>query len=406
MTVDEQLAYLRKGTTEIIREEELRAKLEKSAKTGKPLRVKLGADPTAPDIHLGHTVVIRKLRAFQELGHTAIFLIGDFTGLIGDPSGKSATRPQLTRDEIDANAETYKKQIFKLLDPEKTEIRFNSEWMDKLGADGFVRLASHVTVKQILERDDFAKRVRDEKPVSLHELLYPLTQAYDSVALKADVELGGTDQKFNLLMGRNLQREYAQEAQVAVITPLLEGTDGVQKMSKSLGNYIGINEPPSEIFGKVMSISDDLMWRYYELLTDVSLQEIDRRRLAAKLGEGNPRDIKVDLAKHIISDFYSKEAADAAEAEFVRRFRNKETPDEVEERTLPSNHPRGWDLSHLLVTVGLAESKAEARRLIQQGGVSVDGEKQVIVHSTALWKPGMSVLLKVGKRRFVRVRFT
>ena len=406
MTVDEQLAYLRKGTTEIIREDELRAKLEKSAMTGKPLRVKLGADPTAPDIHLGHTVVIRKLRAFQELGHTAIFLIGDFTGLIGDPSGKSATRPQLTREEIDANAETYKRQIFKLLDPDKTEIRFNSEWMGKLGADGFVRLASHVTVRQILERDDFAKRLSEEKPIALHELLYPLTQAYDSVALVADVELGGTDQKFNLLMGRNLQREYGQEAQVAVITPLLEGTDGVQKMSKSLGNYIGINEPPSEIFGKVMSISDDLMWRYYELLTDLPVDQVNALRRASENGERNPRDIKADLAKYIIADFYSSAESEAAEREFVRRFRNKETPDDVEERTVSSNHPKGWDLSHLLVTVGLAESKAEARRLIQQGGVSVDGERQAIVNSVTLWKPGMSTLLKVGKRRFVRVRFS
>ncbi|HLO00758.1 MAG TPA: tyrosine--tRNA ligase, partial [Pyrinomonadaceae bacterium] len=285
MTLDEQLAYLRKGTTEIIREDDLRAKLEKSAKTGKPLRVKLGADPTAPDIHLGHTVVIRKLRAFQDLGHTVIFLIGDFTGLIGDPSGKSATRPQLSREEINANAETYKRQIFKLLDPEKTEIRFNSEWMDKLGSDGFIRLASHVTVRQILERDDFARRLAEEKPIALHELLYPLTQAYDSVALEADVELGGTDQKFNLLMGRNLQREYNQEAQVAIITPLLEGTDGVQKMSKSLGNYVGINEPPAEIFGKVMSISDELMWRYYELLTDLTVSEIAALRLSAEKGE-------------------------------------------------------------------------------------------------------------------------
>src|SRR5258706_6327747 len=284
MTIDEQLAYLRKGTTEIIREQELRAKLEKSAQTGKPLRVKLGADPTAPDIHLGHTVVIRKLRAFQELGHTVIFLIGDFTGLIGDPSGKSATRPQLTREEINANAETYKQQIFKLLDPEKTEIRFNSEWMDKLGSDGFIRLAAQVTVKQILERDDFAKRLAAERPIALHELLYPLTQAYDSVALEADVELGGTDQKFNLLLGRNLQREYNQEAQICVIMPLLEGTDGVQKMSKSLGNYIGINEPPQEMFGKVMSISDNLMWRYYELCTDLSLEEIENLRRSVEGG--------------------------------------------------------------------------------------------------------------------------
>jgi tyrosyl-tRNA synthetase len=405
MTIDEQLDYLRKGTTEIIREEDLRAKLENSARTGKPLRIKLGADPTAPDIHLGHTVVIRKLRAFQELGHTVIFLIGDFTGLIGDPSGKSATRPQLTRDEINVNAETYKQQIFKLLDPDKTEIRFNSEWMDRLGSDGFIRLASHVTVKQILERDDFAKRLTEEKPVALHELLYPLTQAYDSVALQADVELGGTDQKFNLLMGRNLQREYKQEPQVAVIMPLLEGTDGVQKMSKSLGNYIGINEPPTEIFGKVMSISDDLMWRYYELLTDLPISEINALREAAGSGECNPRDIKVELAKRIIADFYSQEDATRSEEEFVRRFRNKETPDDIIERSLSSNYPKGWDLSHLLVTVGLAESKAEARRLIQQGGVYVDGERQSVVNHITLWQPGMSTLLKVGKRRFLRVRF-
>src|SRR5688572_7703359 len=306
MTIDEQLEFLRQGTVEIIRENELSAKLEKAAATGKPLRVKLGVDPTAPDIHLGHTVVIRKLRAFQELGHTVIFLIGDFTGLIGDPSGNSATRPQLSRAEINANAETYKKQIFTLLDPEKTELRFNSEWMDQLGSDGFIRLASHVTVKQILERDDFAKRLAEERPIALHELLYPLTQAYDSVALAADVELGGTDQKFNLLMGRNLQREYDQEAQICVVMPLLEGTDGVQKMSKSLGNYIGINEPPAEIFGKVMSISDNLMWRYYELLTDLSLSEIAALRKAAENGERNPRDAKSELAKRIITDFHSK----------------------------------------------------------------------------------------------------
>ena len=406
MTIDEQLAYLRKGTTEIIPEPELRAKLEKSAQSGKPLRVKLGADPTAPDIHLGHTVVIRKLRAFQELGHTVIFLIGDFTGLIGDPSGKSATRPQLTREEIAANAETYKRQIFKLLDPEKTEIRFNSEWMDRLGSDGFIRLAAHVTVKQILERDDFAKRLTEEKPIALHELLYPLTQAYDSVALDADVELGGTDQKFNLLMGRNLQREYGQEAQVAVIMPLLEGTDGVQKMSKSLGNYVGIDEPPAEIFGKVMSISDDLMWRYYELLTDLTVEEVGLLQRSTESGQRNPRDIKSELAKRIIGDFYSREDSERAEEEFVRRFRNKETPDDIEERLVPANEPEGWELTSLLVTVGLAESKAEARRLVQQGGVSIDGERQAIGNLTTHWEPGASALLKVGKRRFIRVQFT
>lgn len=403
MTIDEQLQFLRKGTVEIIRESELRSKLEKAATTGKPLRVKLGVDPTAPDIHLGHTVVIRKLRAFQELGHTVIFLIGDFTGLIGDPSGNSATRPQLTREEINANAETYKAQIFKLLDPAKTEIRFNSEWMDKLGSDGFIRLASHVTVKQILERDDFAKRLNEERPVALHELLYPLTQAYDSVALDADVELGGTDQKFNLLLGRNLQREYQQEAQVCVIMPLLEGTDGVQKMSKSLGNYIGINEPPQEIFGKVMSISDDLMWRYYELLTDASTAEIEAMRAAAKSGQANPRDMKVDLAQRIITDFHSKEAAEAAQEGFARIFVRKEVPEEIEERTVAFAK---WELKQLLVELELASSKAEARRLIEQGGVYLDGIRCDSKTNYALQlmpgKPGYDI--KVGKRRFVRVR--
>jgi tyrosyl-tRNA synthetase len=413
VTIDEQLAYLRKGTVEIIREDDLRAKLERAAKTGKPLRVKLGADPTAPDIHLGHTVVIRKLRQFQDLGHEVIFLIGDFTGMIGDPSGRNATRPQLTREEINRNAETYKTQIFKLLDPEKTVIDFNSRWMDKLDSANFLRLASHVTVKQILERDDFKKRLDEERPLALHEVMYPLVMAFDSVALKADVELGGTDQKFNLLMGRNLQREYQQDPQVAVVMPLLEGTDGVQKMSKSAGNYIGINEPPQEMFGKVMSISDDLMWRYYELLTDLSVKEIAGLRAAAEKGERNPRDIKVELAKRIITDFHSPADAAAAEEEFVRRFRHKEVPGEVEERILRAGP---WDLSHLLVTVGLANSKAEARRLIQQGGVYVDGERSKIVNSITIWKPGMSssvvvwedgksALIKVGKRRFVRVRF-
>jgi tyrosyl-tRNA synthetase len=399
MTIDEQLSYLAKGTTEIIRNTELREKLEKSAKTGKPLRVKLGADPTAPDIHLGHTVVIRKLRAFQELGHTAIFLIGDFTGLIGDPSGKSATRPQLTREEINANAETYKQQIFKLLDPEKTVIDFNSRWMDTLGSAGFLRLASHVTVRQILERDDFQQRLEDNRPLALHEVMYPLVMAYDSVALEADVELGGTDQKFNLLMGRNLQREYAQESQIAVIMPLLEGTDGVQKMSKSLGNYIGINEPPQEIFGKVMSISDDLMWRYYELCTDLGPAEISSLRGLVESGGSNPRDVKADLAKRIVADFYSAGEANSAEDEFVRRFRNKETPQDIEERTVASGV---WKLPRLLVELELAPSMGEARRLIEQGGVYVDGERASQKDFELCEE--RSFLLQVGKRRFVRVK--
>jgi tyrosyl-tRNA synthetase len=397
MTIDEQLLYLAKGTTEIIRNEELRAKLQRSATTGKPLRVKLGADPTAPDIHLGHTVVIRKLRAFQELGHTAIFLIGDFTGMIGDPSGKNATRPQLTREEINANAETYKQQIFKLLDPEKTEIRFNSEWMTDMGSAGFLRLSSHVTVRQILERDDFQQRLEANRPLALHEVMYPLVMAYDSVALEADVELGGTDQKFNLLMGRNLQREYGQESQVAMITPLLEGTDGVQKMSKSLGNYIGINEPPQEIFGKVMSISDDLMWRYYELCTDLSPTEIASLRASDR----NPRDIKVDLAKKIVADFYSPAAAMKAEDDFNAIFRNKQAPEDIEERTLPSGQ---WKLPRLLVELSLAPSMAEARRLIEQGGVYVGGERCSQTDFEVDVDANLMTRIQVGKRRFVRVK--
>jgi tyrosyl-tRNA synthetase len=399
MTIDEQLSYLGKGTVEVIREAELRAKLEKSAATGKPLRVKLGADPTAPDIHLGHTVVIRKLRAFQELGHIAIFLIGDFTGMIGDPSGKSATRPQLTREEINANAETYKHQIFKLLDPEKTVIDFNSRWMDTLGSAGFLRLAGHVTVRQILERDDFQQRLETNRPLALHEVMYPLVMAYDSVALEADVELGGTDQKFNLLMGRNLQREYGQESQVAMITPLLEGTDGVQKMSKSLGNYIGINEPPQEIFGKVMSITDDLMWRYYELCTDLSVAEIS----ALRKSERNPRDIKADLAKRIVADFYSPAEARKAEEEFNAMFRNKQTPEDIEERTIASG---AWKLPKLLVELGMVPSMAEARRVIEQGGVYVDGERRTQTDFEVDLKSDRSVLVQVGKRKFVRVRGT
>ena len=396
MTIDEQLAYLRKGTVDIIPENELRAKLEKSARTTRPLRVKLGADPTAPDIHLGHTVVIRKLRAFQELGHTVIFLIGDFTGLIGDPSGKSATRPQLTREEINANAETYKQQIFKLLDPDKTEIRFNSEWMDQLGSDGFIRLAAHVTVKQILERDDFAKRLAAERPIALHELLYPLTQAYDSVALQADVELGGTDQKFNLLLGRNVQREYDQEAQICVIMPLLEGTDGVQKMSKSLGNYIGINESPEEMFGKIMSISDDLMWRYYELLTDKTEAEIARMRVDVGVLAVNPRALKVDLAKLIIEDFHSAQAAEKAEEEFDRVHKLRLTPEALAVRPTQA---RKWQLARLLVEIDFAASMAEARRLIEQGGVRVGGERVSQTNAELELKKDQELVIQVGKRR-------
>ena len=400
MTIDEQLSFLRKGTIDLIREEDLKDKLERSAATGKPLRIKLGLDPTAPDIHLGHTVVIRKLRAFQDLGHTVIFLIGDFTGMIGDPSGKNVTRPPLSREQIDANAETYKSQMFRLLNPDKTEIRFNGEWMDKFTAADFVRLAAKTTVKQILERDDFEKRMADEKPISLHELLYPLVQGYDSVALEADVELGGTDQKFNLLMGRNLQREFDQEPQVIITTPLLEGLDGVNKMSKSLDNYIGIEEMPDQMFGKVMSISDDLMWRYYELLTDSTIDDINVMKFRCESGAENPRDLKVALAKSIIADLHSQQAAEKAEEEFTRRFVNKEMPDEIEERTVNAG---SHSLAQLITDVGLAASKKEAKRLIEQGGVKVNGEKASAA-SAEVEVLDAGVLLQVGKLKFLKVR--
>jgi tyrosyl-tRNA synthetase len=398
MTIDEQLEFLKKGTVDLIREEDLRAKLGRSAKTGKPLRVKLGVDPTSPDIHLGHTVVVRKLKAFQDLGHTVIYLIGDFTAMIGDPSGRNVTRPPLSREEIDANAKTYRDQVLKLLDADKTEFRYNSEWMDQFDAADFIKLAARTTVRQILERDDFEKRMGEQKPISLHELLYPLVQGYDSVMLEADVELGGTDQKFNLLSGRNLQREYGQEPQVVITTPLLEGLDGVQKMSKSYGNYIGIDEPAGEMFGKVMSISDELMWKYYELLTDLNSTEISDLRSQIEKGE-NPRNIKVNLAKLIITDFHSPADADAAEDEFNRRFVQKEVPDEIEERVVTGgNH----NLAQLLADTGLASSKGEARRLIEQGGVRVNGERATAANADiAIDSEG--VLLQVGKRKFLKL---
>ncbi len=398
MTIAEQLEHLKKGTVDVIREEDLRKKLERSSKTGKPLRVKLGLDPTAPDIHLGHTVVIRKLKAFQDLGHTVIFLIGDFTGMIGDPSGKNVTRPPLSREEINANAETYKTQMFKLLDPAKTELRFNGEWMDKFTAADFVRLCAKTTVKQILERDDFTKRMADEKPISLHELLYPLVQGYDSVALESDIELGGTDQKFNLLMGRNLQREFDQEPQVIITTPLLEGLDGVQKMSKSLANYIGITDSANEMFGKIMSISDELMWKYHELLTDLTTSQISNLKSQIKAGE-NPRNLKVALAKLIIKDFHSQTDADAAEEDFTRRFVQKEIPDEIEEKQMATGI---YNLAQLLADTSLASSKGEARRLIEQGGVRVNGEKATAANADIAVN-AEGVLLQVGKRKFLRI---
>ena len=403
MTIDEQLALLRKGTVDCIPEDELRRKLDKSAKTGKPLRVKAGFDPTAPDIHLGHTVLIRKMRHFQQLGHTVIFLIGDFTGMIGDPSGRSATRPALTREQIDENAETYKQQIFKLLDRDQTEIRFNNEWFSKFGADDFVRLAGRATVAQLLERDDFKKRFQSNAPISLHELLYALAQGYDSVALEADIELGGTDQKFNLLMARQVQQSYGvKEPQLIMTMPLLEGLDGVQKMSKSLGNYIGITETPGDMFGKVMSISDELMWRYYELLTDLTSSEINYLKSAAERGERNPRDIKVELARRIITDFHSQNEAEEANREFDRLFRERQAPSNIPATERDAGTIR---LVKLLATEGLAPSVSEAQRLISQGGVRVNSERITDVKFELGSHAGEEVLIQVGGRKFLLVIF-
>jgi tyrosyl-tRNA synthetase len=376
--VDEQLAYIKKGCAEIIRESDLRTKLEKSRATGKPLRVKLGMDPTAPDLHLGHTVVLRKLKHFQDMGHTAIFLIGDFTGMIGDPTGRSATRPPLSREQIEQNAETYKTQVFKILDPQKTVIDFNRRWFSQFTADDFIRLAAKYTVSQMLEREDFHKRFREEKPIAVHELLYPLAQGYDSVALEADVELGGTDQKFNLLVGRELQRAYGQEPQVVMTTPILEGLDGVQKMSKSLGNAIGIHEAPLEMYGKIMSVSDEIMWRYYELLTDVSVAEIEKMKR-----ESHPMQAKKDLARRIVADFHSADAATKAGEDWAKQFQKKEVPDDIETVQIKYSDvaPAGveatdgpWPvrIDKLLVRCGLAESGTDGQRKIKQREVYID----------------------------------
>lgn len=403
MTIDEQVAYLKKGTVDCIPEEELRRKLERSQRTGIPLRVKAGFDPTAPDLHLGHTVLIRKMRHFQQLGHQVIFLIGDFTGMIGDPSGRIVTRPPLTREQIAENAETYKQQIFKLLDPDRTEIRFNSEWMSRFTAEDFIRLAAKATVAQLLERDDFRKRYESRSPISLHEFLYPLVQGYDSVALAADVELGGTDQKFNLLMARQIQREYGiSEPQLIMTTPLLEGTDGVEKMSKSLGNYIGITEPPEQMFGKIMSISDELMWRYYELLTDLPEGEIAAMRASAERGERNPRDLKAELARRIVADFHSVEEAERASREFDRVFRQRQAPSQIPTVERPAGAIR---LVKLMAAEGLAESISEAQRLISQGGVRINGERVSDLKCEVGHNPGQEILIQVGSRRFLRVIF-
>ena len=367
MNIKDQLAYLTKGAEETIRVEELQAKLERSAKTGKPLRVKTGFDPTAPDLHLGHTVLIRKMRHFQDLGHTVIFLIGDFTGMIGDPSGRNVTRPPMTPEQVAANAETYKKQVFKILDPKKTIVDFNSRWLGKLIGRDWVTLCSKYTVARMLERDDFAKRMKEQRPIAVHELLYPLAQGYDSVALECDVELGGTDQKFNLLVGRALQQEYGQESQVIMTMPILEGLDGVQKMSKSLGNYVGITEAPAEMFGKLMSISDDLMWRYYLLLTDMTPKEIEALKESVAAGKAHPLAVKKSLARRIITDFHDAEAARQGQADFEAQFQKEALPSDLPVHKLDDQD--SLKLPQLLVKLGLSESNSAAQRKIKEGAV-------------------------------------
>ncbi len=400
MTVNEQLILIRRGAVEILPEEEMAAKIKRSLATGQPLRIKAGFDPTAPDLHLGHTVLIQKLKHFQELGHQVIFLIGDFTGMIGDPSGKSETRKPLTEAEVKENAKTYERQIYKILDPEKTLVDFNSRWMKPLSAQGLIELAAKHTVARMLEREDFHQRFTNHAPISIHEFLYPLVQGYDSVALRADVELGGTDQKFNLLVGRELQREYGQEPQVVLTMPLLEGLDGVQKMSKSLGNYVGIDEPPQEMFGKIMSISDVLMLRYYELLSDLSVADLERLKADLDGGALHPRLAKENLAKEIVARYHSPAAAAEAARQFAAMFREGALPEEIEEVKLIVAEKVVW-LPKVLHQAGLTGGTSEARRLIQQGGVQVDGDK--VSNVDLELSTGQTYLLRVGKRKFKRV---
>jgi tyrosyl-tRNA synthetase len=396
-SLESSIALIKRGTVEILIEDALRKKLAR----GKPLRVKAGFDPTAPDLHLGHTVLINKLRQFQELGHQVLFLIGDFTGAIGDPTGKSATRKPLSRDEIEANAATYKEQVFRILDPERTQVVFNSEWMNGLGAAGLVQVAAQHTVARMLERDDFSKRYRDCQPIAIHEFLYPLIQGYDSVALRADVELGGTDQKFNLLVGRQLQENCGQEPQVVVTLPILEGLDGVQKMSKSLGNYIGITDPPDQMFGKIMSVSDELMWRYFELLSAREMSEIDAWRAAVKEGK-NPRDVKFELALEMVARFHSAAAARAALDGFIARFQQHALPEDLPEIVLQAGESGGIAIANLLKDAGLAKSTSEAIRAVGQGGVRIDGER--VEDSRLVCPTGTDHIYQVGKRRAARVR--
>ncbi|WP_339770517.1 tyrosine--tRNA ligase [uncultured Paraglaciecola sp.] len=388
-------AELQRGAEEILLEEELIAKL----KEGKPLKIKAGFDPTAPDLHLGHTVLINKLRSFQQLGHEVIFLIGDFTGMIGDPTGKNVTRKPLTREDVLANAETYKEQVFKILDPAKTTIRFNSEWMEALGASGMIKLASSQTVARMLERDDFKKRYANGQPIAIHEFIYPLVQGWDSVALQSDVELGGTDQRFNLLMGRELQKGQGQRPQTVLMMPLLEGLDGVQKMSKSLGNYIGITDSPSDMFGKIMSISDDLMWRYYDLLSFKAIEEVAQYKEQVAAGT-NPRDIKIALAKEIIARFHDDAVAEVAHHEFIQRFQKNAIPDEMPEFTFSASE-EGMAVANLLKEAGLVASTSEAMRMIKQGAVKMDGEK--VADQKAHFTSLKQAVFQVGKRKFARV---
>jgi tyrosyl-tRNA synthetase len=389
------LQEIKRGAEELLVETELIEKL----KSGRPLRVKAGFDPTAPDLHLGHTVLLNKLRQFQQLGHQVIFLIGDFTGMIGDPTGKNATRPPLTREAVAENAKTYREQVFKILDPALTEVRFNSEWMEGLGAVGMIRLAASYTVARMLERDDFHKRYTGQQPIAVHEFLYPLIQGYDSVALQADIELGGTDQKFNLLVGRELQKQHGQSAQCVLTLPLLEGLDGINKMSKSLGNYVGINEPPQEMFGKLMSVSDTLMWRYIALLSFETLQTIEGWKRQVAEG-GNPRDIKVGFAQEIVARFHGQDAARQALADFEARFRQGALPDDMPEMHL-AGAPQGLPVPQLLKQAGLVASTSEAIRQIAGGGVKLDGAR--VADKGALVPVGATVVAQVGKRKFVRV---
>jgi tyrosyl-tRNA synthetase len=399
--VQEQLSYLKKGVAELIRDDELKAKLENAERTGKPLRAYLGVDPTAPDIHLGHTVVLRKLKHFQDMGHTAVFLIGDFSAMIGDPTGQSETRPPLTREQVDAHAKTYLDQVYKILDPKKTEVRYNSEWLGKMSTFDVVRLCGHYRLARMLEREDFRSRLQKELPISVHELLYPLLTAYDAVALESDVEIGATEQKFNILVHREIQREFGQASEVALTMPILVGLDGQRKMSKSLGNYVGITEAPGEMFGKLMSISDDLMWSYYELLTDFPWPAIVRLKEEVRGGTLHPMDAKMQLAHAIIAGFHGEDAAKKAFDEFQRVFRDRQAPEQAPEKRLPRDGSKR--LTALLVELELAESRSEAERLIKQRAVEIDGQRVTDAKQEIdLTAPG-KFLLRAGKKKFLRI---